>query len=101
MVYKVNNSKELLKKAKNKAKQLGIKGELYLSDRKDKKLLMITPDNKKVHFGAKKSITYLEGASEEKRKNYKLRHSKIYTKDGVRAIDIKYSPAMLSNSILW
>lgn len=94
-------TKTTLNKVKAKAKKLKIEGEIYLSDRKNKKLKILTPSNKWVHFGAKNSTTFIEGASEKKRNSYRARHSKIILKDGRRAIDVKYSPAFLSWNLLW
>ncbi len=76
---------------------------LSLSDKRTKKIRVII-NNKVIHFGDKSSQTYLEGASESKRKAYKARHEKILVKDGqeqTRAIDVKYSPAWLSYHVLW
>lgn len=73
---------------------------LSLSDKRTKKIRVII-NNKVIHFGDKSSQTYLEGASESKRKAYKARHGKILAKDQTRAIDVKYSPAWLSYHVLW
>jgi hypothetical protein len=75
--------------------------DIQLSTRPEKKLMLITPEGKVVHFGAKNSISYLEKRDDKKRENYIKRHSKIYLKDGTRAIDKEYSPAQLSMLILW
>ena len=90
----------LLKKANKKLKQLNLKGEIFLSDKPSKKLMFVR-DGKKIHFGAKGSHTYLEGATEQKRRAYRARHSKILLKDGTLAYKKKYSPAYLSWHILW
>jgi hypothetical protein len=66
-----------------------------------KKFRIYLNDGTHVDFGARGSITYLEGASEAKRRAYRARHSQIYLKDGKRAIDVKYSPAWLSWNLLW
>lgn len=91
----------LLTKAKKKAKQLGIDGELSLSDRKGKKLKMITPKGKTVHFGSDTSNTFLEGATEQKRNAYQARASKIKNKDGKYTYKIPYTANYLSYNILW
>ena len=62
---------------------------------------MIIINGKTIHFGAKNSISYLEKRDDKKRENYIKRHSKIFLKDGTRAIDKQYSPAWLSIRILW
>lgn len=74
--------------------------EVAYSDKPTKKL-MLNMDGKIIHFGAKGSNTYIEGAPIEKRNAYRARHQKIFLKDGRRAIDVKYSPAWLSYYILW
>ena len=67
------------------------------STRKNKKLLAIFDNGKKVHFGFKGSSTYLDHKDKTKRKNYRARHdvneSKFYGNP--------YRPATLSRFILW
>jgi hypothetical protein len=93
---------DLVKRAKLQAKKMNIPfQDIQLSTRPQKKLMMLTPDNKIVHFGDKNSISYLEKKDDKKRENYIKRHSKIFLKDGTRAIDKEYSPAQLSMLILW
>jgi len=49
----------------------------YLSDKKEKKFFIITPNNKKIYFGANGYEHYTEGHLDEKRKiNYIKRHYK-------------------------
>ena len=72
-----------------------------ISEKKGKKLRLTLMDGHTVDFGAAGSQTYLEGASEAKKKAYLARHSKIYLKNGKRAIDMPYSPAWLSLKVLW
>lgn len=91
----------MLAKARKRAKELGIEGKISLSDRPNKKLKIITPSGKTVHFGLKGSQTFLEGATKEKRKSYQARHSKIKLKDGRLAYKVKYTPSYLSWWILW
>ena len=90
----------LLQKAKARQRALNISGELFLSNRPDKKLMLIH-DNKRIHFGLKGSQTYLEGASIEKRKAYRARHMAIMTKNGTPAYEVEYSSSWLSYHILW
>jgi len=78
-----------------------IEGTLQLATNEKKKLALILPNGRKVQFGQKGSVTYLEGASAQKRAAYKARHSKIILKDGSKAINKKNSPAYLANKILW
>ncbi len=91
----------LLTEVKKKLRDLKIPYQYAeLSKRPDKKI-MIRINNKTIHFGSKDSQTYLEQKNDEKRNAYIARHSKIYLKDGTRAIDAKYSPAWLSYHVLW
>lgn len=91
----------LLQKAKKKADQLGVEGVLYLSDRKDKKLMMITPKGKKVHFGSATSTTFLEGADEKKRNAYRARASKIKDKNGRYTYKIPGTANYYAFHLLW
>ena len=85
----------------NRLNDLGIQYDhVFLSPRPNKKIRIIA-NGKSIDFGDKNSITYLEGASQKKRNAYIARHSKIYLRNGKRAIDIPYSPAWLSFYVLW
>ena len=69
------------------------------SDRKDKRFKAVFANPKKTtHFGMKpfkKGTTYIDGASDEKRKQYLARHKiDLETKDPLRA-------GYLSYHILW
>lgn len=95
-----------LAKVRRKAKDLNIPFLTIAASSKPEKKLMIAliKDNgkiKEVHFGAKNSTTFIEGASQQKRESYRARHSKILLRDGRRAIDEKYSNAWLSWNLLW
>jgi hypothetical protein len=91
----------LLRKIQRRANKLRIPYEnIQLSPLKNKKI-RIKINGKILDFGAKNSFTFLEGASEAKRKAYQERHSKIFLKNGRRAIDVVYSPAWLSWHLLW
>lgn len=91
-----------LGKVRDLAKKLGIPFlNIIESPIKTKKYRIELNDGTKIDFGARNSITFLDGASDEKRNLYNKRHSQIFLKDGRRAIDIKYSPAWLSWHLLW
>lgn len=49
---------------------------LNKSDRKGKKYMVITPDNKKIHFGNTGYQDYLSHKDDERKKRYILRHKK-------------------------
>ena len=92
---------QLLKLVGQRLDALGVKySSVSLSDRPGKKIKLVV-DGKTVHFGAKGSETYLEGASESKRAGYRARHEKIMLKTGQRAVDVELSPAWLSMNVLW
>ena len=66
--------------------------------------------DKKVNFGDKRYEHYhdkiglyshLDHNDKKRRANYRKRHSAILTKDGKKAISIKYSPAWFSYRYLW
>lgn len=97
----IKNKDHLLQKVKHKLEELQIPYEsVELSPLKGKKI-RIKIHGKNIDFGAKNSITFLEGASESKRNAYRKRHSQIMLKDGTRAINVQYSPAWLSWHVLW
>jgi hypothetical protein len=67
-------------------------------------------DGRIVSFGSKGYSQYhdkigfyrdLDNLDKEKRKLYRKRHSNIITKDGRRAIDIRFRPAWFSLHYLW
>jgi hypothetical protein len=81
----------------NANKYLGKNVSLYYSTRKDKKYMVITPDNKIVHFGAFGMEDYTKHKDEKRRSNYLARATKI---KGNWKND-KYSPNNLSLYLLW
>lgn len=58
---------------------------IYKSSRKDKKLMVITPTNKKIHFGASNYEDYTTHKDKDRRNSYLLRHVKneIWTIKGI------------------
>ena len=91
----------LVQDANRKLKQLGIDGEIQRSSRPNKKLMLLTASGKRIHFGAKGSHTFLEGATNQKKQAYRARHSKIKLADGRLAHKVRNTPAYLSWNILW
>lgn len=85
------------KAQKNLNKYLGTKTKLYLSDRKDKKYYIITPEGKKVHFGQMGYEDFTKHQDEARRQNYLNRATKI---KGDWKND-KYSPNNLAINVLW
>ena len=68
--------------------------EILPSNRKNKKYMAIFDNNKKIHFGAANSKTFLDHGDETKRKNYIKRHQ-------VNEDFTKINPASLSRYLLW
>lgn len=88
-------------KVEQKLRGLGIPyTSVSRSSRVGKKVEVVI-NGRTIHFGASSSMTYLEGASKQKRDQYRKRHGEVRLKDGGRAIDVKYSPAWLSWHVLW
>ena len=81
----------------NAIKYLGKDIPLYYSTRKDKKYMVISPDNKLVYFGAFGMEDYTKHQDEKRRKNYLKRTANI---KGDWATN-KYSPNNLSRHLLW
>jgi hypothetical protein len=79
--------------------------ELYKpikSTRKDKKYMVKVKDNKLIHFGQRGAKDYKSGkATNEERKAYRARASKILLKNGKPAYKNKDSPAYWSYHFLW
>lgn len=69
----------LVRKARRRAKEIGISGKIHQSDRK----------GKKVHFG------------QQKRSAYRARASKIRNKEGQYTYEIRNTPNYLAYNILW
>jgi hypothetical protein len=99
----------LLAKARSKLREL-IKSKIVnkddvvdikLSDKPDKKLMVELRDGKIIHFGAKNSLTFLEGADENKKKLYQLRASKIKNKQGRFTYKLANTANFWAFHILW
>jgi hypothetical protein len=94
MINNFSNPIEAQRKAK---KYLGKNTELFLSSRKDKKYMVITPDDKLVHFGAIGYEDFTKHKDKERRDAYLRRATKI--KGNWKGN--KYSPNNLAINILW
>ena len=95
-----SNSNEFLNIAKKQAQKEGYNPDhLFLSDKKDKKLMYLK-DNKKIYFGAKGYGDFIyykkfePEIADQKRNTFRKSHGKI--KDSG-----KYSPNQLAIRILW
>ena len=94
VVDNFSNPAEAQRKAK---KYLGKNAQLFLSSRKDKKYMVITPDDKLVHFGAIGYEDFTKHKDKERRDAYLRRATKI--KGNWK--NNKYSPNNLAIHILW
>lgn len=98
-IFKTKKNTKLFK-IQEKAKRLGIKGHISYSNLRNKKFDLIYK-NKVIRFGDSRYQDYWDHKDKKRRDMYRARHSKIYTKNGERAIDVPYSPAYLSYNLLW
>jgi len=73
------------------------KYEIFISDNKDKKYMILTPENKRVHFGNINYLDYTKHNDDMRRKAYIARASKIRG----NWKENKYSPNNLSLKLLW
>jgi hypothetical protein len=74
---------------------------LSKSPKKNKKLRVVTPNDKKIDFGQKGASDYIQHKDKKRRNRYIARHSQIKKKDGTLAINDINSPAFWSLYILW
>ena len=89
------NESTKLKLVKSLMKKNGIEGELFVSPRKDKKFMLITSNNKKIHFGAHGMSDYLEHGDPQRRLNFinRFKTNKNW--------NMPYTPMYLSRKLLW
>jgi len=74
--------------------------KLEKSKVKGKKYTAILDDGKRINFGSDVSVTYVEGASKEKKESYIKRHLGNETEKN-RINNLIPSPALLSYYLLW
>lgn len=74
--------------------------KLEKSKVKGKKYTAILDDGKRINFGSDVSVTYVEGASKEKKESYIKRHLGNETERN-RINNLILSPALLSYYLLW
>jgi len=73
--------------------------ELYLSDKPTKRFIVVF-DNKKYYFSQPNAFTYIDGATEKVRDNYRKRH--LGNKNERYKIEnLVHSPALFSYYITW
>ena len=93
--------KDIINEVERRLKELDVPYTyIGLSTRPNKKIMVVI-DGKTIHYGAKTSTTFIEGASEEKRKAYQARASKIKNKNGQYTYNLKYTPNFLAFHTLW
>jgi hypothetical protein len=73
---------------------------LEKSNRKDKKYVVLLDDGKEYHFGLKNSITYVEGATKQKRDAFLARHQNNPLEKKLIE-NLVPSPALFSVYLLW
>lgn len=73
---------------------------LEKSNRKDKKYVVLLDDGKSYHFGLKNSITYVEGATKQKRDAFLARHLNNPLEKKLIE-NVIPSPALFSVYLLW
>ena len=89
--------------ARKIARKKGIKGQIDISERKNKRFKIKRPDGQIIHFGVwpfKGHGTYIDHNDDKIRKAWQARHSKIM-KDGSPAYLNPNSPDFYSFRILW
>lgn len=69
---------------------------LTYSPRFNKRFMLLTPSQKKIHFGAKNGSTYIDHGDKLKKNNYIKRHSKL--NEDWNNIE---TPGALSMYLLW
>ena len=82
---------------KNAKSYLGNDVIILPSTRKNKKFMIMNPDNKYVHFGDKRYEDFTQHKNKDRKQNYLKRSSNI--KGNWK--NNKYSPNNLSMNILW
>ena len=82
---------------KNAKLYLGNDVTILQSTRKNKKIMILKPDNKYVHFGDSRYEDFTQHKDKDRQQKYLNRSSKI--KGNWK--DNKYSPNNLSMNILW
>ncbi len=82
---------------KNPKSYLGNDVIILPSTRKNKKFMIMNPDNKYVHFGDKRYEDFTQHKNKDRKQNYLKRSSNI--KGNWK--NNKYSPNNLSMNILW
>ena len=90
-----------LNKLNNKLKSLGLGGKIVHSKAKNKRFAHISKEGKITNFGDPNANTFYDGASQEKRKSYKARASKIKNKQGEYTYKKKGTANYLAYNVLW
>ena len=89
--------------AQNIAKNVGIDGDIQVSNRKNKRFMITRPDGKLIHFGLWPFTgegAYIDHGDDKLKKAWRARHKKIL-KDGKPAYKNKDSPEYFSWNLLW
>ena len=95
----MSGASSLMESIYNKAISLGAT-DFGLSDTKTKRFYVIY-NNRKINFGSKNGLTYIDHHNKLLRKNWKKRHSRIIRSDGKPFFLIKTSPEFWAYNLLW
>ena len=74
--------------------------ELGVSNQKAKRLYIVY-NGKKINFGSKTGLTFIDHHDENIRNAWRQRHSKIKNKKGQYVYKLKTSPSFWSWNLLW
>ena len=86
---------------KHRAKVIYDARDLSYSDRKNKKYVVTTKDNKQIHFGDSRYKDFLSHQDWKRRVRYRKRASKIEDKEGNLTYKDKNSANFWSYHLLW
>lgn len=90
-----------LEKLNNKLKKIGLDGKIEKSRAKNKRFVHIDSNGKRTNFGDPNAKTFFDGATQEKRKSYQARASKIKNKQGEYTYKKKGTANYLAYNLLW
>lgn len=96
-----NYDMEKLYKIRRIARKLGLKGEVAISNKPEKKYRYYKEDGDVVYFGNSNILDYLDTKDAIKRNLMRQKLEKLKTTRGKRKIDILESSTYLSYNILW
>ena len=90
-----------LNKVRRIARMNGLKGQIFMSDRENKKYKYIKENGDVVHFGDSRYEDFLDHRDPIRRNRFRQRFGRMKNLNGKRSIDKFESPAYLSYHLLW